>query len=320
MIKVFDRSQDGKATAVLVEEDGHVFIMYRDSSITQIRKHLGDYKRKHKLLGVKVETCLGESYQQHYGDNLDWHNGEPEKEEGKPMSRFSINERFNMVESVIQMLIDGHQDSLIISGSGGVGKTHSVLETLDKVGYKRIYPNDSAIEGKFYRHFSGGASPTELYKAMYDFNGETLVFDDFDSIFDKQTSINILKAALDSYERREITWISPVIERQNYPTSFEFTGKVIFISNLPLNKIPQPIQSRSLLLSLDFSLDDIVERMRKIGEKMIPYLNEEDLKEVIDWISENKQTIKDLSLRTLLKVSRFKSCSDNWKALSEYAN
>ncbi len=48
------------------------------------------------------------------------------------------------------------------------------------------------------------------------------------------------------------TWLSPFLQK-GYPACYESKGLAIFIFSRPLSKIPQAIQSRSLILNLDMT-------------------------------------------------------------------
>ena len=49
-------------------------------------------------------------------------------------SRFSINQRFGFVSDMVSMLAKGEQASVVVTGPGGLGKSHTVYQTLVKNG------------------------------------------------------------------------------------------------------------------------------------------------------------------------------------------
>lgn len=95
-------------------------------------------------------------------------------------------------------------------------------------------------------------------------------------------------------------WLSPFLEKQGYPTSFEFKGTIIFISSRPLSKIPQAIQSRSLILNLDMTNAELCDHVRSIAHAMLPNLTTAQRIELIDFIHLHADTFKDLSIRTFI--------------------
>ena len=46
------------------------------------------------------------------------------------MSTFTINQRFEFLGNLTQMVIGGITPSLIVTGEGGLGKTHSVTQSI----------------------------------------------------------------------------------------------------------------------------------------------------------------------------------------------
>ena len=143
------------------------------------------------------------------------------------MATFTINQRFEFLGNLTQMVIGGVTPSLIIVGEGGLGKTHSVTQT--------IKAND--VEEDCYIFLKGYSTARGLYNTLYDNNGKLIIFDDCDSVLEDKVAINILKSALDSYERRTISWMAKMNKSDEYPQQFDFTGRIIFISNKSKEKL-----------------------------------------------------------------------------------
>ena len=134
---------------------------------------------------------------------------------------FNINQRFEFLNNLTTMVVNNATPSLIITGEGGLGKSHSVTET--------IKSND--LSDDEYIFFKGYSTARGLYNTLYDNNGKLIIFDDCDSVLDDKVALNILKSALDSYEKRTISWMAKMNKNDEYPQQFEFTGRIIFISN-----------------------------------------------------------------------------------------
>lgn len=77
---------------------------------------------------------------------------------------------------------------ILITGKGGIGKTHSVKEALKEK--HMIINRDYVWAG------SGCSTADAVYKLMYDFNGKLLVFDDSPKLFDGDYRISMWKNAL----------------------------------------------------------------------------------------------------------------------------
>jgi len=242
-------------------------------------------------------------------------------------SRFSINERFGFVGDMVTMLAQGDQASVVITGPGGLGKTFNVLSSLQKNGMQDLTSLEEFMEGtvvstkKSFVVIKGYSTPKGLYRALYENRNGVIVFDDCDSILRDPVSLNLLKAALDSYERRVISWRADIRD-DDLPTSFEFKGRVVFISNLSSVQLDQAILTRSLVVDLTMTNTQKVERMRFLLSQadFMPEYEREFKQDAMDLISKLQDEVKELSLRTLIQVTKIrKSSGKNWKNLAEYA-
>lgn len=216
-------------------------------------------------------------------------------------SEFSVNERFEFIAQFTKLAAKGVIPGLVITGSGGLGKTFTVLDTLTKMGLKEDTIGEESGDFVFVK---GYTTPRNLYTTLYENNGKVIVFDDCDTSFKDPIGANLFKAALDSYERRIITWGAESRD-DSIPSRFEFTGKVIFISNLELSKFPQAILSRSMLTDLTLNLEEKVERIKFIFAEDKVYAKD-DKKAVMKFITENMSKFKDLNIRSALNVLKMK--------------
>ena len=53
-------------------------------------------------------------------------------------SRFTINERFGFLSDMVTMLAKGDQASVVVTGPGGLGKSHTISAALVKSGFKDL--------------------------------------------------------------------------------------------------------------------------------------------------------------------------------------
>ena len=242
-------------------------------------------------------------------------------------SRFSINQRFGFVSDMVTMLANGAQASVVVTGPGGLGKSFTVSQTLTALGFKDVSVLDDIAVGtilktaKTFRVIKGYSTPKGLYRTLYENKDGVIVFDDCDSVLKDPTSLNLLKGALDSYSRRIISWRAD-IKDEDLPTSFEFKGRVVFISNLSASNIDQAILTRSLAVDLSMTTKQKVERMRHLlstGEFM-PEFDKTVKSDAMNLIEKHQDTVKELSLRTLIQVTKIRqSAGKNWSDLAEYA-
>ena len=103
-----------------------------------------------------------------------------------------------------------------------------------------------------------------------------------------------------------------------YPNQFNFTGRVIFISNKDKSKIDSAILSRSLTVDLTMTPSEKIERMRFILSGILPDYSLEAKDDAINFLDEMKDSA-NLNLRTLIMVSKIRAgFPDTWKNLATY--
>jgi hypothetical protein len=240
-------------------------------------------------------------------------------------NRYGINDRFGFVEKLVNMVAAGVQPSAVITGEGGLGKTYTVTKTLEANGYTDLsdlaeFQVGSIINTrKCFTMIKGYSTAKGLYRTLFENNKSVIVFDDCDAVLKDPIALNLLKGALDSYGKRIISWNADMKD-EDLPRSFEFTGRVIFISNMDQEKIDQAIRSRSMMIDLSMSLDQKIDRMEYIA-KSKEFLPEYDAKvktDALSLIREIKDECKEISLRTLIAVSKIRASNKDWKDLATY--
>lgn len=222
--------------------------------------------------------------------------------------QFDINERFDFLNSLATMVVNGTTPSLIVTGEGGLGKTHQVTEA---IGQNGLLETD-------YIFIKGYSTPRGLYNSLYDNNGKLIIYDDCDSVLEDKVALNVLKSALDSYDTRRISWNCKMAKGDKYPQDFLFTGRIIFISNKNKNSIDQAILSRSL--AVDLSMDPIekIDRMKFILENILPSYDMDVKNDALNFLEQNKDRC-DLNLRTLIMVSKMRmEYPEDWKGMASY--
>jgi hypothetical protein len=206
------------------------------------------------------------------------------------------------------MVVMGNTPSLIVTGEGGLGKTHTVTETIKELN----------LDDNDWVTFKGYSTARGLYNTLFDHNGKLIVFDDCDSVLEDKVALNILKSALDSYETRQITWMAKMTKSDEYPNQFNFTGRVIFISNKDRSKIDGAILSRSLTVDLSMSLQEKIERMSFILPRILPTVPLDVKVDALNFLDQNKDSAQ-LNLRTLIMVSKIRrQFPDSWQDLATY--
>jgi hypothetical protein len=232
----------------------------------------------------------------------------------KPLqSEFSINQRFDFLNMFTKMVIEGAMVSTIITGEGGLGKTHAVMEALKKAKKREV---------KDFVVVKGYATPKALYATLFENNGKIVVFDDCDSVLRDPTAVNLLKGALDSYEKRTISWLQQGFIPSELPSYFEFTGKVIFISNMNADKMDGAVKSRSICVDLSMTLQDKIERMQFILPNILPDLSLEIKQAALEFMAAHSDEAREFNIRTLMKISKVVKAygiqNPEWKSAAKY--
>ena len=242
-----------------------------------------------------------------------------------------LRERFEMLEEMTRACKKGDVRAMIVSGPPGVGKSHGVEKVLGKHDLLADIAGDSRL--KKYEVVKGAMSAIGLYVKLFKYadKDNVLVFDDCDSIFSDELSLNILKAALDSKKNRKIHWNTDSFKLRNegVPDSFTFKGSAIFITNLKFDKAKGKIREHLLALEsrchyVDLTIDTEREKMLRIKQivrdgMLAEYnLSDEVVQEIVDFVDINKKRLRELSLRTVLKVADLaKAFPSKWEAMAE---
>jgi replication-associated recombination protein RarA len=227
--------------------------------------------------------------------------------EAPKMSFMSVIEKrdpkqmFANLERLTKMVGKGIQPSLVITGSAGTGKTFLVKDTLTKMGLK---------ESNEFVHFKGRATAAGLFVTLYDNCDKIIVLDDCDSVFKDPDAVNMLKAALDSYDTRNISYITSKPLKDQFgthlPRSFEFTGKIIFISNLDQSTLDEAIRSRSFVSDISMTTEQMFMRIEGLMEKMedkIPTKAKQQAMTIMKELHEKYDGIS-VNLRSFIKAAR----------------
>lgn len=225
-----------------------------------------------------------------------------------------LTDRFAAMDTLAEATATGKNRSLIISGPAGLGKSYGVMKVVED------------LESKGYRPYvvRGYVRPTGLYKTLYEFKDPNcvVVFDDADSVFLDDVSLNILKTACDMTKSRRLSWLTETRmedeEGERLPRNFEFEGSIIFITNYDMssmaangNKLAPHFEamiSRShyLDLAMKTKRDYLVRLKQVIREKGM--LSKEGYstsqqETLISFIEKEQNSLRELSLRMVLKLA-----------------
>ena len=221
---------------------------------------------------------------------------------------YTINQRFEFLDQLAKMVIGGETPSLILTGEGGLGKTHAITQAI----------NNSDLISDDYVFIKGYSTARGLYNALYDNNSRLIIYDDCDSILEDKVALNILKSALDSYERRTISWSAKMNRNDEYPQQFDFTGRIIFISNKSKESMNEALLSRSLTIDLSMTPADKIDRMTAILPNIMPEYDMVAKTDALNFLNEYKEQVS-LNIRMLIMVTKMRaSYPSNWMDMAKY--
>lgn len=237
--------------------------------------------------------------------------------------------RFQILTDMTKAVKKGSVRALIVSGPPGVGKSYGVEEVLQK---DDLF-NTLAQRPPKYEIVKGAMSSLGLYAKLFQFKdrGNVVVFDDCDSVFFDDLSLNILKAALDSSKRRWISWNtdSRLLRTEGIPDRFEFSAGAVFITNIKFEHVRSKklrdhldaLESRChyIDLQMDTTREKLLRIRQIVSDGMLQdyEFEEHEKREIVDFVADNADRIRELSLRMVLKIADLrKSFPDAWQSVA----
>ena len=240
-----------------------------------------------------------------------------------------MRERFQILDDMTQASIDGVVRGMVVTGPPGVGKSFGVEAVLEKNSLFDVL----ASKKLRFETIKGASSAIGLYKILYN-NADAnnvLVLDDCDTVLYDETSLNLLKAALDSSKKRKLNWNtdSALLRREGIPDCFEFNGSVIFITNLKFDNVRGKIKDHlDAIMSrchyLDLTMDTTREKVLRckqiVKDGMLDEYDftKDEQEDLMDFMIDNKEKMREISLRMVTKLADLKkSMGSKWKRTAE---
>jgi hypothetical protein len=311
-VKIFDALEAEFSDLIVKQGRGYQFLGNNGSELTAAMDKILD------LIGSVQGRISSGSSSEKYKSNPEIDKLEADKE------KLSYETQIEDLQNLIKLTVSGASNALFVAGRGGIGKTHTVEETLSELGMK---------DGNGYFKNTGTASSVGIYSLLFKYKNDIILFDDSDDALKDQQSRNIIKAATDTKKLRKLVWnkmgsnvVDPdgfdgsddeLIDSGKIPRYFEFTGKIIFISNLSMNKLDPDgaIRTRAFIIDINPTDMEIYDFMEKIVDK-IPldgslHLDSETRTSVVQLIrnSPSKQTanLRKLSRALNMKAGALKA-------------
>jgi hypothetical protein len=148
-----------------------------------------------------------------------------------------------------------------------------------------------------------------------------VIFDDCDSVLQSDDCIMLLKAALDSYEDRYVSWRSEAaFGESDLPQSFKFEGSIIFISNLPMHKVDEAVRTRCFKVDVSMTTAQRIERMRGVLPDLMPEIDMSMKEEAMKVLEDNQNLTDDINFRSLMNTITIRiQDKPNWSNLAKFA-
>lgn len=258
----------------------------------------------------------------------------PEKEKKVPdgVGEWDMSEAdvFAQIKDYTRRVAEGKDNAFILLGDAGAGKTTTVRRVLEEVlgpeSKARIFSdrNDRPNSGGGWIEGPVKIGPQSLYMTLYRENGKVILLDECKSIFESSDSVEVLKKVLDSKPKRKISYGARPIRISNItrsgedyfiPTEFEFTGRVVFVSNLYFHQVNQALLSRALVCNVDLTPEQMLGRIQRLMPDLSPKTASPHVKnEVLEFLKEVSYLYNKLDLRTFEQAvfERVRS-PENWK-------
>jgi len=238
------------------------------------------------------------------------------------MALSRMREMFNILNEMGYDMAEGHIKGMIVYGPPGVGKSYGIIKAFEDASFERCL-SDNPLEISVK---TGFMTPVHLYKALWENKDpdQIVVFDDCDNILNDADSLNMLKAALDTTGERIISYNaeSHMLRYEGIDSSFSFKGSIVFITNIDFDNARgkihdhlQAIISRCHYLDLTINtkrdkflwMREVALNKGMLAKKGIP---EDQAHEIIDFIEENINDMRELSLRMVLKIADLRLSSE----------
>jgi len=239
-----------------------------------------------------------------------------ELKKGQRLLNGNVIESVNLTEKIqdfYDVSVDS-EDHLFKTSDGVVHHNTTAIEsTLNAMG---LYDGDG------YFQISGNISSAVAYEALYNNRTGIVLFDDCNSVLDDEAGRAIIKTATDtkkvrklSYLKRSSRFFDPTKENppedligiEKFPRSFNFEGRIIFISNLTIDDLDPDRSIRTRVLRIDISPTDseLIDFMESILDKIELNdgltLSHEKRLECLSIVKNSKRK-DDLSIRKLVRT------------------
>jgi len=196
---------------------------------------------------------------------------------------------YTQLDEFVKAFAAGHLNLLIVVGSAGTAKSHSVRRA---VGEKGCW-------------IEGNATAFGLYSKLYQNQNKLVVVDDVDSLYSDRSAVRLLKCLCQTEERKTVQWNSAAAG--SMPTEFQTTSRVVIIANewKTLNENVTAVQDRGHFVFFDPSALAVHEQVRT-------WFQDE---EILSWFESYLHLMGQPSMRQYVRAAELKSAGLDWQTM-----
>jgi hypothetical protein len=220
--------------------------------------------------------------------------------------KMNVSDLRDFIGNSLRAVTRGYQNSLIVAGKAGVGKTTITKQVLNDEGMEVYHVPQIRNISVLYNLFLHNNDPKKV-----------ILFDDTTDLFSKKFS-GYLSAALDDKPDRIINFPSEVgkdlADFAKYGPDLHFRGKIVILTNVPKEKIPGYLKSRAITIEVNASNEEMADDIRRNLMGVLPEVDMKEKIEVLDFIEKLGKNISSIDYRQYKLCVIFKlSQSPDWK-------
>ena len=170
----------------------------------------------------------------------------------------SLDEKYEDIRVLTELVANGFSTGSFCHGRGGIGKSHTILKTLQGKRHKYTLLNTKLTAPGFA-------------KALEQNRKGLLVIEDVENVFHDRAALNLLRSAFWGQRSEKtgmmIRHIIYTTGHENWNFDFVFDGAIIATGNRALGDIPelQALMTRIVVYKLEAESDEILAMGKKNG-------------------------------------------------------
>jgi hypothetical protein len=164
----------------------------------------------------------------------------------------SLDKKLLLVDDCVTAVVGHYETGLYLYGSGGLGKSYTVMKKLEELGAS-------------VKVFNSRMTPKGLFLALEKAPDAVHVLEDMERLTDDRDAQGVLRSALWSQpdKPRQVTWTTATGGEHR----FEFRGGIIMLANRPLHDLPElrALATRISVHKLEISEAEMTAQLRRIA-------------------------------------------------------